>query len=59
VAALRFFFRVRLKCSDIVEHTTFIHEPRRLPQWGTTTQWRYRIQRRSWTRCRRAPWGLP
>jgi integrase len=31
VAALRFFFRVRLKCSDIVEHTTFIHEPRKLP----------------------------
>jgi site-specific recombinase XerD len=31
VAALRFFFRVTLKRSDIVEHTTFIHEPRKLP----------------------------
>jgi hypothetical protein len=31
VAALRFFFRVTLKRSDIVEHSTFIHEPRKLP----------------------------
>jgi integrase/recombinase XerD len=31
VAALRFFFRVTLRRSDIIEHTTFIHEPRRLP----------------------------
>src|SRR3979411_374723 len=31
VAALRFFFRVTLKRSDIIEHTTFIHEPRKLP----------------------------
>src|SRR5260221_176316 len=31
VAALRFFFRVPLKRSDIIEHTTFLHEPRKLP----------------------------
>src|SRR5260370_7766010 len=31
VAALRFFFRVTLKQSDIIEHTTFLHEPRKLP----------------------------
>ncbi len=31
VSALRFFFRVTLKRYDIVEHTTFIHEPRKLP----------------------------
>src|SRR5437660_3873152 len=31
VAALRFFFRVTLKRSDIVEHTTFVHEPAKLP----------------------------
>ena len=31
VAALRFFFRVTLKRSDIIEHTTFLHEPRKLP----------------------------
>src|SRR6202007_46414 len=31
VSALRFFFRVTLKRHDIVEHTTFIHEPSKLP----------------------------
>jgi len=31
VSALRFFFRVTLKRHDIVEHTTFICEPRKLP----------------------------
>src|ERR1700738_2059887 len=31
VAALRFFFRVTLRRSDIIEHTTFIHDPRKLP----------------------------
>ncbi len=31
VAALRFFFRVTLKRYAIVEHTSFIHEPRKLP----------------------------
>jgi site-specific recombinase XerD len=31
VAALRFFFRVTLKRYEIVEHTQFIHEPRKLP----------------------------
>jgi integrase/recombinase XerD len=31
VATLRFFFRVTLKRSDIIEHTAFIHEPRKLP----------------------------
>jgi site-specific recombinase XerD len=31
VSALRFFFRVTLKRHDIIEHTTFIHEPRKLP----------------------------
>src|SRR6478736_2965327 len=31
VSALRFFFRVTLKRHDIVAHTTFIHEPRKLP----------------------------
>jgi integrase/recombinase XerD len=31
VAALRFFFRVTLKRSDIIEHTTFLHEARKLP----------------------------
>ena len=30
VAALRFFFKVTLVCSDIIEHSTFIHELRRL-----------------------------
>jgi site-specific recombinase XerD len=30
-ATLRFFFRVTLKRADIIEHTTFIHEPRKLP----------------------------
>ena len=31
VSALRFFFRVTLKRHDIVENTTFIREPRKLP----------------------------
>jgi integrase/recombinase XerD len=31
VSALRFFFRITLKRRDIVEHTTFIREPRKLP----------------------------
>ncbi len=31
VAALRFFFRVTLRRSDIIEHTTFLHKPRKLP----------------------------
>ena len=31
VSALRFFFRVTLKRYNIVEHTTFIREPRKLP----------------------------
>ena len=31
VATLRFFFRVTLRRHDIVEHTTFIREPRKLP----------------------------
>jgi integrase/recombinase XerD len=31
VSALRFFFRVTLKRYAIVEHTTFIHQPRKLP----------------------------
>jgi site-specific recombinase XerD len=31
VATLRFFFRVTLGQRDIVEHTTFVHEPRKLP----------------------------
>ena len=31
VSALRFFFRVTLKRHDIVEHTHFIREPRKLP----------------------------
>src|SRR6201998_2799363 len=31
VAALRFFFRITLRRSDIIEHTTFIHAPRKLP----------------------------
>src|SRR5438552_18405906 len=31
VSALRFFFRVTLKRHDIVEHTAFIHAPRKLP----------------------------
>jgi integrase/recombinase XerD len=31
VVALRFFFRVTLRRYDIVEHTAFIHEPRKLP----------------------------
>ena len=31
VSALRFFFRVTLKRYDIIEHTAFIHQPRKLP----------------------------
>jgi integrase/recombinase XerD len=31
VATLRFLFRVTLKRHEIVEHTTFVHEPRKLP----------------------------
>jgi integrase/recombinase XerD len=31
VAALRFFFRVTLRRSGIIEYTTFLHEPRKLP----------------------------
>ena len=31
VSALRFFFRVTLKRHAIIEHTTFIREPRKLP----------------------------
>ena len=31
VAALRFFFGVTLRRSEIIEHTTFLHEPRKLP----------------------------
>ena len=31
MSALRFFFRVTLKRHDIVEHTTFVRQPRKLP----------------------------
>jgi integrase/recombinase XerD len=31
ISTLRFFFRVTLKRHDIIEHTTFIREPRKLP----------------------------
>jgi len=31
VAALRFFYRVTLKRPAIIDHTAFIHEPRKLP----------------------------
>ena len=31
VAALRFFYRVTLERPTIIEHTAFIHEPRKLP----------------------------
>jgi integrase/recombinase XerD len=31
VSALRFFFRVTLKRHDIIEHTTFVRQPRNLP----------------------------
>ena len=31
VSALRFFFRVTLKRGDIIEHTHFINDPRKLP----------------------------
>src|SRR6202051_2298947 len=31
VAALRFFFRVTLRRSDIIERTAFVHEPSKLP----------------------------
>src|SRR5258708_39943644 len=31
VAALRLFFRLTLKRSEIVEHTSLLHEPRTLP----------------------------
>jgi integrase/recombinase XerD len=31
VSALRFFFRITLKQAAIIEHTQFIHEPRKLP----------------------------
>ena len=31
MAALRFFFRVTLRRSGIIEYTTFLHEPRKLP----------------------------
>jgi hypothetical protein len=34
VAALRFFFRITLRRSDIIEHTTFIHEPRKMTGRG-------------------------
>ena len=40
VAALRFFFRVTLRRSDIIEHTTFIHEPRKLPVVLSRRKWR-------------------
>jgi hypothetical protein len=31
LSTLRFFFRVTLKRHEIVEHTHFLHEPRKLP----------------------------
>src|ERR1700681_3976967 len=31
ISTLRFFFRVTLRRHDIVEHTHFVHEPRKLP----------------------------
>ena len=31
VAALRFFFRVTLRRSNLIDHTKFLHEPRKLP----------------------------
>ena len=43
VAALRFFFRVTLRRSDIIEHTTFVHEP---PQAAGRSQ-----SRRRWRAC--------
>jgi integrase/recombinase XerD len=31
VSALRFFFRITLRRPEIIEHTVFVHEPRKLP----------------------------
>ena len=31
VSTLRFFFKITLKRHDIVEHTPFVHEPRKMP----------------------------
>jgi integrase/recombinase XerD len=31
ISTLRFFFKITLRRHDIVEHTHFIQEPRRLP----------------------------
>jgi len=40
VSTLRFFFRVTLKRYEIVEHTHFIHEPRKLTVVVSVEEWR-------------------
>ncbi len=40
VSTLRFFFRVTLRRHDIVEHTHFIHEARKLPAVLSPKKWR-------------------
>ena len=40
VAALRFFFRITLRRSDIIEHTTFIHEPASCRSCSARRRWR-------------------
>ena len=48
VAALRFFFRVTLGRSDIIEHTTFIHEPASCRSCSVRKRWRgFSMRRRA------------
>jgi len=53
VAALRFFFRVTLKRSDIIEHTTFIREPASCRSCSVRRRWRASWMQRRGSSTRR------
>ena len=65
VSTLRFFFRITLGRADILNHTQFVHEPRKLPvvlspeevarflEFGTGAQIQGRIQCGLWGRATR------
>jgi len=40
VAGVAFFFRVTLRRSDIIEHTTLFHEPASCRRWLSLEEWR-------------------
>jgi hypothetical protein len=52
-AMLRFFFRVTLKRSDIIEHTTFIHGPTSCRSCSARRKWHASSMQRRGSKARR------